>query len=52
MLGRSVDIGSDPRDRCVVQRDAGDAKVGYLHRLMIGGQEQVLRLDVAVNDPA
>ena len=50
MLRRSINIRADTRDRRVATCDAGDAEVGDLYRFAVLCQQQILRLDIAVNN--
>src|SRR2546423_10055707 len=52
MFGRGVDVRADARDRAIERLDLGNAEVSDLNRLAVGREQQVLRLDVAVNHVA
>src|SRR5713101_8132003 len=52
MRGRGVDVCADARDRAVGGFEFGHAKIRNLHGLMIGREQKVLWLDVAMNHPA
>src|SRR2546423_13128805 len=50
VLRRGVDICADARDGAVSSLKPGDTEIGNLHDLLIGSEQKVLRLDIAVND--
>src|ERR1044072_5624633 len=53
MLRRRVDVcaeASDLRSR-IIQLHLRYAEVCYLHSLLVCGEQKIIRLDVAVNDP-
>src|SRR4030095_7867667 len=52
MFGRRIDVGAHPSDCAIGSFDARDAEISNFHRLSIGGQEQILRLDVAMDNAA
>ncbi len=46
---RRIDIGADASDRGVGLMYTGDTEIGDLHRRAVLGQQQILRLDVAMD---
>ena len=50
VLGRGVNVGADARDSALGGLDFGDAEVRNLDRALVCGEQEVLRLDVAVYD--
>src|SRR5262245_23342608 len=52
MLGRGVNIGADSGDLVLFARGYfGHAEISNLQRAVIGAEQKVVRLEVAVNDP-
>src|SRR6476620_8254585 len=50
MLRRSINICTNARDRRIRHVNSGHSEVGDLYGRMIGGQQKILGLDVAVDD--
>ena len=48
VLGRGVNVRADARDCALGGLDFGDAEVSYLDRVLVCGEQEVLRLYVAV----